>query len=542
MANSTESTTTSGSEFDLRDLLARITLWGVTWLLCISPLFLIDKLPGNQLLRFWQTRGLWWVIALSVASNLVLHALIQWLCNARAERMSVQLWAASSALHFIPYVAALVTLVGRVPGVLFLSASVLQNTGWLLYSPLALFITLALTTPKRLRISVSQNWFYWPFSFAILFFLIVIGPFWLVPRSSDLDLHSYFLWWERYRRWWEVLALVSLVIYTRNSIPFRVKSWSAEHRVPLLIATFFAAFFLLSLVPNVLVIIRSGESGVLYSTLAGGTQTDRIYGEGTHLKWPWDTMYVYNVRVNQVQNRFDVLSINGLTIGVNTSIRFRPKLNVLGLLQKEIGPDYATKIVIPQAQSLIRRVFGQFTPEEIYTSKRQLIESTLEGAAQEIAERYITLDNLLVLSIELPPVVQAAIQAKLVQQQASEEMKFRISRETQEKERKLIEAEGIQRYNQTVRESLQSIAGNDVNSFLRFRGIDATLSLASSANAKVVVVGASDRLPLILDTTTASSGGVPSSAAASPGPSPPLPVQQPLAEPVAPGPPKASGE
>src|ERR1700756_4995782 len=105
MANSTESTTTSGSEFDLRGLLARITLWGITWLLCISPLFLIDKLPGNQLLRFWQTRGLWWVIALSVASNLVLHALIQWLCNARAERMSVQLWAASSALHFIPYVA-----------------------------------------------------------------------------------------------------------------------------------------------------------------------------------------------------------------------------------------------------------------------------------------------------------------------------------------------------------------------------------------------------------------------------------------------------
>jgi regulator of protease activity HflC (stomatin/prohibitin superfamily) len=541
MATSTESTRASGSEFDIRGLLARITLWATTWLLCVSPLFFIDKLPGNQLLRFWQTRGLWWVIALSVASNLVLQALIQWLCNARAERMSVQLWAASSALHFIPYVAALGTLAGRVPEVLFLSGSVLQHTGWLLYSPLALFITLALTTPKRLRIFLSQNRFYWPLSFAILFFLIVIGPFWLVPRRSDLDLYSYFLWWERFRRWWEVLALVSLVIYARNSISFPVKSWSAEHRVPLLIATFFTAFFLLSLVPNVLVIIRSGESGVLYSTLAGGTQTDRIYGEGTHLKWPWDTMYVYNVRVNQVQHRFDVLSINGLIIGVNTSIRFRPKLNVLGLLQKEIGPDYTAKIVIPQVQSLIRRVYGQFTPEEIYTSKRQLIESSLEGAAQEIAERYITLDALLVLSIELPPVVQAAIQAKLVQQQASEEMKFRISRETQEKERKLIEAEGIQRYNQTVRESLQSIAGNDVNSLLRLRGIDATLSLASSANAKVVVVGASDRLPLILDTATAPPGGVPPSAAPSPVPSP-SPVQQPLPEPVAPGPAKAGGE
>jgi len=228
------------------------------------------------------------------------------------------------------------------------------------------------------------------------------------------------------------------------------------------------------------------------------------------------------VRINQVQHHFDILSTNGLTIGVTTSIRYRPKLNVLGLLQKEVGPDYATIIVIPQVQALVRRVFGQYTAEEIYTTKRQVIESTIEGATQEIAERYITLDNLLILSIELPPTVQNAIQAKLVQEQASEEMRFRISRETQEKERKLIEAEGIQRYTQTVRESLQTVPGNDVTSFLRFKGIDATLALASSANAKVVVVGGSDRMPLIFDTGTAFSGGVLSSGAASPSPSPPL--------------------
>jgi regulator of protease activity HflC (stomatin/prohibitin superfamily) len=131
----------------------------------------------------------------------------------------------------------------------------------------------------------------------------------------------------------------------------------------------------------------------------------------------------------------------------------------------------------------------------------------------------------LILSIELPPTVQNAIQSKLVQQQLSEEMKFRISRETQEKERKLIEAEGIYRYNDKVRESLQSTDGNDVSSFLKFKGIDATVELAKSPNTKVIVVGASDRMPLIMDTGAIPSASIipAASPSASSSPSPPAP-------------------
>jgi regulator of protease activity HflC (stomatin/prohibitin superfamily) len=177
----------------------------------------------------------------------------------------------------------------------------------------------------------------------------------------------------------------------------------------------------------------------------------------------------------------------------------------------------------------MRRIFGQFTPEEIYTTKRQLIEDTLESAVQEVGERFVSIDDVLVLTIELPPTIQQAIQTKLVAEQASLEMQYRISREIQEKERKLIEAEGIQRYNEVVRASLQSTDGNDVTSLLKLRGIDATLELAKSPNTKVIVVGASDRMPLIMDASTPPSGivsfGVPSY---SPSPPPPAaPVQGP---------------
>ena len=532
------SQTGTGSESDLRNLLAHATLWVVTFLLCVLPLFVIPKVHGTYLLRLWEVHGIWWVIALSVASNLVIKLTIRRLGTPEWERMSVLLWAISSVLHYAPFLLALVALATGISERLGIPPSYLLKIGWLLYSPLALFITAALTTPSRLTIVLNQQRLLWPFSLAFLVLVMVVAPVWISPRSSVASLHSYFLWWARYRRWWEALALLSLFIYARRSIPYPVRTWLAERRVPVGIATFFGGFFLLCLVPYILVVIHSGEAGVLYSTLLGGTQTDRVYGEGTHLKWPWDIMYIYNVRINQVQTHYDILSSNGLTVGVMTSIRYHPRLNLLGLLQKEIGPDYAAKIVIPQVQSLVRRVFGQYTPEEIYTTKRSLIETTLEAAVQEVGERYVTLDALLILSIDLPPTVQNAIQSKLVQQQLSEEMKFRISREAQEKERKLIEAEGIQRYNQIVRESLQSTDGNDVGSLLRYRGIDATLELAKSANTKVIVVGASDRMPLIMDTsTTPTSSLFPSS---SPSPSPTPEIQRPIPD-STPGPTPTKG-
>jgi regulator of protease activity HflC (stomatin/prohibitin superfamily) len=514
------------AEFDRRSLVAHLMLFAVTLILCVSPLFAIAKAPGAHLLKVWESYGIWWVIALSACSNLILRVLMRRLGTAQAERSSVLLWAISSALHYLPFVVALGALAGGISGRLGLSAPYLERVGWLLYCPLAIFITAGLTSPERLRIALNRSWLHWPGSLTVLFFVIVAGPFWLSPRSPAEDWQNYFLWWERYRRAWEIVALFTLIVFARNAMPPRLRLWLAEHRVPVLITELFAGFLFLCLLPYILVIIHAGEAGVLYSTLAGGTQTDRVYGEGSHLKWPWDIIAIYNVRINQMQHQFNVIASNGLTIGVTTSIRYRPKLNVLGLLHKNVGPDYATIIVIPQVQSLMRRVFGQYTPEEIYTTKRQIIEATLEGALQEVGERYVSLDNLLVLSIELPPTIRQAIQTKLVAEQASLEMQYRISREVQEKERKLIEAEGIERFNQVVRESLRTTDGNDVNSLLKYRGIDATLELARSPNTKVIVVGASDRMPLILGTETPLGPLSPSSTSPSPSLFPPTPRTQ----------------
>ena len=111
----------------------------------------------------------------------------------------------------------------------------------------------------------------------------------------------------------------------------------------------------------------------------------------------------------------------------------------------------------------------------------------------KIAEKYIILDAILIRSVTLPDNLRTAIEKKLEEEQLSLQYKFKIDRERQEGERRIIEAQAKADANRILNASL-------TDKILRDKGIEATLTLAASPNAKVVVVGGSgDGLPLILN-------------------------------------------
>ena len=272
-----------------------------------------------------------------------------------------------------------------------------------------------------------------------------------------------------------------------------------RHSLKISIILFLIAFLFVYLANSIFIIIEAGHAGVLYRRFWGGTQTNQVYGEGLQIIAPFNSMNIYEVRLQQAERTFSVICSNGLNVDVTLSIRYRPKIEFLGVLHKEVGPDYLTKVIVPEVQALVRKVFGQYSPDELYTTKRSVAQEILQGALDEIAEEYVLLDDLLVETITLPPVIQAAIQAKLTEEQRVFEMKYRIERERQEAERKTIEAGGVSSFQQTVSQTL-------TESLLKYKGIEATLELAKSDNAKIVVIGNPNGLPVIYDSTFSESG------------------------------------
>lgn len=241
--------------------------------------------------------------------------------------------------------------------------------------------------------------------------------------------------------------------------------------------------------------VDSGHAGLEFRALRGGT-SQTLRGEGTHFIPMWNRLITYDLRAQEMKDDLTVLSNNGLTLKVETSTRYRVIRDEIFALQTETGPQYATILITPVVRSEARKVFGRYSPEEIYSSKREQIEKEIfDEVVRALDGKHLLIEAVLIRDVDLPPAIQSAIADKLAEEQRSQKMRFTLDKERQEAERKKIEAEGIRDYQNIVRQGLTP-------EYLQFKGIEVTEQLARSDNAKIVVIGrAKDGLPVILDTS-----------------------------------------
>jgi regulator of protease activity HflC (stomatin/prohibitin superfamily) len=283
------------------------------------------------------------------------------------------------------------------------------------------------------------------------------------------------------------------------------------------------------LFPYVVITVPSGHVGVLWKRFNGydlycwcfvgrGTILDprELRDEGLHIVWPWDKLYIYSLRLQSSTQTYNAISKDGVNVTAQINMRFQLLHNYVGVLHKFIGPQYLASVVDPEIGSRAREVISQFTAQEVYTSREAIQAKIREGAQKSLSSH---LDNLvqpeameqpdpkhyndflqnsiqildtLVLSIELPPEIVGAINRQTQQYYEIQEYKYRVEREAQESTRKQIEANGIAAFQRIVSEGIS-------DSYLRWRGIEATLALAQSKNSKIVIIGGGkDGLPVIL--------------------------------------------
>lgn len=288
--------------------------------------------------------------------------------------------------------------------------------------------------------------------------------------------------------------------FIRDTLPY--------FSVFLLVSVLSVAFFW----PQIVITINSGEGGVLYRRFFG-TVTDKVFTEGLHIIYPWDTMYIYNGRIQTVLHDFDVLTNQGLPIHLSLAIRFRPEYEMLGLLHQQVGPDYINTIITPQVESVLRKRLSPYNPEDIYMNKDNILTQVVIEAMEELGQKYITANDVIIREISLPDTIRQAIEDKLTEEQREQAYAYRLKREEKEAERKRLEAEGIKDYQNTVAKTLS-------DKLLKWQGIQATTELAKSNNTKIIVIGGgSTGLPLILNTDDQT----PATPAAPAGKNRPLP-------------------
>ena len=270
----------------------------------------------------------------------------------------------------------------------------------------------------------------------------------------------------------------------RNNIAFRPVA-----RGSILAAGLFGVLTLLQCFTQ----IPAGHVGVVDFF---GVVSERTLPSGINVVNPLARVIKYSIQTKEHKEMMQVLSREGLTIGLEVSALYRLNPDSAARVYKTVaGGDYETIILIPQFRSICRAVTASFQASALYSTERERLGSSIqEELAKTVAPRGVTIENTPIRNVALPTQLTEAIEQKQRADQESQRMEFILTKEKQEADRKRIEAKGIADF-QTI------VAAGISDQLLRWKGIEATEKLANSQNTKVIIVGAGkDGLPIILDT------------------------------------------
>lgn len=258
---------------------------------------------------------------------------------------------------------------------------------------------------------------------------------------------------------------------------------------------------LIGVLTSCIVQINAGEAGV--KVLFGKVQND-VLNSGLHFVNPMLDIKRIDVKTQNYtmsgssderlsgDDEIRVLTSDGLEVAIDLTVLYRITPSEAPRLLVETGFDYKDKVVRPQSRTAIRDNAVYYQAIELFSTKRDEFQNRIYKSIEtDFKKRGLLLEQLLVRNITLPASVRAAIEAKINAEQEAQKMQFVLQKETQEAERKRVEAKGISDYQRIINESLTERQ-------LQYEQIKAMKELATSQNSKVIIMGRGNT-PVILD-------------------------------------------
>lgn len=244
--------------------------------------------------------------------------------------------------------------------------------------------------------------------------------------------------------------------------------------------------------PRIIVIVPAGSVGVLFRPLSNGTDLETVLGEGAHLVFPWNDVAMYDTRLQAIDQKFNMITKDGLAVETVIEIRYRVNPKHVGLLHQTVGINYLEVMLTPEVAANAREVVAHYDAEEFYSVKRAQVQREIfEHTRADIVHQnayspegviLVELDEVMIKGITLPPIVAASIERKVEQYHRLLEYDFRLQTEAKEAKRKEIEGQG-------VADLFAKVGQRDIQSYLRLAGIEAMVKVAQSPGSRVVIVG-----------------------------------------------------
>jgi regulator of protease activity HflC (stomatin/prohibitin superfamily) len=260
---------------------------------------------------------------------------------------------------------------------------------------------------------------------------------------------------------------------------------------------------LLGILSSVFKQIEAGEVGV--KALYGKVQPD-ILESGLHIVNPLLNITSFDIQTQNYtmsaihdegskegDDAIRVLSNDGLEVVIDLTVLYRISPEDAPKIFKQIGVNYADKIVRPVTRTRIRDNAVYYDAVALYSTKRNEFQQRIYKSIEEdFKKRGLILEQLLIRNINLPASVKTTIESKINAEQEAQKMQFVLQKEKQEAERKRVEAQGIADYQRIISTGL-------TDKQLQYEQIKAQKEIATSNNSKVIFMGKGSAPVIISD-------------------------------------------
>jgi len=265
-----------------------------------------------------------------------------------------------------------------------------------------------------------------------------------------------------------------------------------------------AAFF-----AQKLVIIDAGEIGL--QILFGKVLPTTLY-EGLHIKNPLARVVTYSIRLQEytmsiaegegakhAADPITARTFDNSEITVDVTVWWKIDSDSAGFIYSRIAtnmPGIQEMIIRPSSRAVIRDVFSQYKLDECFRKRDQIRDLLQIKMSEQLLEKGVLIDNVLLREIRPPETVDRAIQLKLASEQELQQRDYEIQIARKDSIKKVVEAGGIAESQRIITTNLSPI-------YNQWNAIEAIKDMGKSGNNMIVVVPTSSEgtgIPLILNT------------------------------------------
>lgn len=216
-----------------------------------------------------------------------------------------------------------------------------------------------------------------------------------------------------------------------------------------------SGLFLVVLLLSSTVTIRAGSRGVVFDVFRG--VLPEPLSEGLHIILPAIQQVTrYDVRTQAYtlsQRQGETIrgdnetlwapTADGLKVGLEITVRYKPDPARLAELHQHIGPDYEAKIIRPAIRNVSRMVVSEYNILDVYSKRRATIQQQIFDRLKGMFARDgLVCEEVLLRDVLFSKEFEAALESKMMAGQKVQQLEFEVQQAQKRAEARVKEAQG----------------------------------------------------------------------------------------------------